>query len=48
MGNALGLAAFALYITCVIGMAAAVTWIVVKVSPTPEDRRARREQQDQT
>jgi hypothetical protein len=45
MGNALGLAAFALYIACVITMAAAVTWIVVKVSPTSEERQARRQRQ---
>jgi hypothetical protein len=46
MGNALGLAAFALYVACVICLAAAVTWVVVKVSPTPEERRARRQQQE--
>jgi len=32
MATVLGLLAFGLYITVIIGMAAAVTWLVVRVS----------------
>jgi hypothetical protein len=31
--NVLGLIGFAIFIVCVIGLAAAVTWAVVKISP---------------
>jgi hypothetical protein len=34
MDNALGLIAFVVFILCVIGVAAAITWVVVKISPT--------------
>ena len=33
MTNVLGLIGFAIFIVCVIGLAAAVTWAVVKISP---------------
>ena len=33
MDNVLGLIAFVAFILCVIGAAAAITWVVVKVSP---------------
>jgi hypothetical protein len=33
MDNALGLVAFVIFILCVIAAAAAITWVVVKVSP---------------
>jgi hypothetical protein len=33
MDTALGLIGIALFAACVIGLAAAVTWIVVKISP---------------
>jgi len=33
MANVLGLLAFVVYIVLIIGMAAAVTWLVVKFSP---------------
>ena len=33
MSNVLGLAAFLLFIVVVIGVAAGLTWIVVRVSP---------------
>ena len=45
MADALGLIAMLVFIACVITLAAAVTWIVVKISPSPEDRKAKREQQ---
>jgi hypothetical protein len=34
MGTVLGLFGIALFIVCVIALAAAVTWLVVKISPT--------------
>ncbi len=33
MSNALGLLAFVLYITVIVGVAAAITWLVVRLSP---------------
>jgi uncharacterized BrkB/YihY/UPF0761 family membrane protein len=33
MGTVLGLLGILLFIACVIGVAAAITWLVVKVSP---------------
>jgi len=33
MATVLGLLAFVLYISVIIGMAAAVTWLVVRLSP---------------
>ncbi len=35
MANVLGLIGFALFILCVIALAAAITWAVVKISPMP-------------
>ena len=39
MDNVLGLVAFIAYILAVIGIAAAITWVVVKISPKrkPDD-----------
>jgi hypothetical protein len=31
-----------LFIAAVIALAAAVTWLVVKISPNPEEKRARK------
>jgi hypothetical protein len=31
--NVLGLIGFTAFIVCIVGLAAAVTWLVVKVSP---------------
>jgi hypothetical protein len=31
--NVLGLIGFAFFIVCIIGLAAAITWLVVKISP---------------
>jgi hypothetical protein len=33
MSNVLGLILFVVFIACVVGVAAGVTWIVVRVSP---------------
>ena len=41
MDTALGLVGIAFFIACVIALAAAVTWLVVKISPNPEEKRAR-------
>jgi hypothetical protein len=34
VGNVLGLIGFVAYIAAVVALAAAVTWLVVKISPT--------------
>jgi hypothetical protein len=34
--NVLGLAEFALFIVCVVALAASVTWLVVRLSPKPK------------
>ena len=36
MGTALGLVGVAVFIPCVISIAAAVTWTVVRLSPSPD------------
>jgi len=33
MSTVLGLLAFILFICCIVGSAAAITWVVVKLSP---------------
>jgi uncharacterized BrkB/YihY/UPF0761 family membrane protein len=33
MSTVLGLLAFVLFIVCIIGLAAGVTWVVVRLSP---------------
>jgi hypothetical protein len=35
VATALGLVGFAAFIACVVGLAAGVTWTVVRISPTP-------------
>lgn len=40
MDTALGLIGIMVFATCVIGLAAAVTWIVVKVSPAEKPDKA--------
>jgi hypothetical protein len=37
--NVLGLLGIALFIVCVIALAMAVTWTVVKLSPNPGSRK---------
>jgi hypothetical protein len=40
--TALGLLAFAVYVVAIIGVAAAVTWLVVRLTPSRDsDRTAR-------
>jgi hypothetical protein len=39
MDEALGLVGIAIFATCVIGLAAAVTWVVVKVSPAEKEEK---------
>jgi hypothetical protein len=39
VADVLGLILFVVFIACVIGVAAGITWIVVKFSPTREARR---------
>ena len=41
MSTVLGLLGVAIYIPCIIGIAAGVTWIVVKVSPGTKEAAAR-------
>jgi hypothetical protein len=37
----LGLVLLAVFAACIIALAAVMTWIVVKVSPTPDPNRQR-------
>ena len=39
MGTFLGLLGMAVFIPCVIALAAAMTWLVVKVSPAPSPEK---------
>jgi hypothetical protein len=41
MSTVLGLLGVAIYIPCIIGIAASVTWVVVKVSPGTKEAAAR-------
>jgi uncharacterized BrkB/YihY/UPF0761 family membrane protein len=40
MANVLGLLAFIVFIACIIGLAAALTWVVVRLSPPPKTPEA--------
>ena len=44
MLTVLGLLGVALFIVCVVALAAGVTWLVVKISPTPGDRKKKKEE----
>jgi hypothetical protein len=37
--NVLGLIGLAIFIVCVIGLAAFVTWVVVRLSPKPKQKK---------
>jgi hypothetical protein len=37
----LGLIGMVIFIVCVIALAAGVTWLVVKISPNPEEKKRR-------
>jgi hypothetical protein len=41
MATVLGLIGLVVFIVCVIALAAAITWLVVKVSPTKEKAEPR-------
>ena len=45
METILGLIGLIVFIVCVIAIAAGVTWLVVKVSPNPEDKRKKEQEQ---
>jgi hypothetical protein len=36
--TALGLVGFAVFIACVVALAAGVTWLVVRYSPSPDSK----------
>ena len=40
MTTFLGLLGIAIFIPCVIALAAGVTWLVVKLSPSPERKKS--------
>jgi hypothetical protein len=40
VANVLGLVGIAVFIAAIISLAAGVTWVVVKVSPNPNKKRA--------
>jgi hypothetical protein len=40
MQTFLGLVGLAIFIPCVIALAAGVTWVVVKLSPAPKDSKS--------
>ena len=39
MGTVLGLLGIAVFIPCVVALAAGVTWVVVRVSPNPNAKK---------
>jgi hypothetical protein len=39
VADALGLLGIVVFIACVIALAAGVTWVVVRVSPTPGSKK---------
>jgi hypothetical protein len=41
VADVLGLLGIAVFVACVIALAAGVTWLVVKIFPDPETKRAR-------
>jgi hypothetical protein len=41
----LGILGLAVFIPCVIALAAAITWLVVRISPSPEKKKRKQEQQ---
>ena len=43
VANVLGLIGIAVFIVAIISLAAGVTWVVVRVSPDPNKKRARAE-----
>jgi hypothetical protein len=41
VASALGLVGIAVFIACVIALAAGVTWLVVRISPSPEKKKSK-------
>jgi hypothetical protein len=41
VATAFGLVGIAVFIACVVALAAGVTWLVVKISPNPNKKRAK-------
>jgi hypothetical protein len=39
VADALGLLGIAVFIVCVIALAAGVTWLVVRISPSPDKKK---------
>jgi hypothetical protein len=39
VATALGLVGIAVFIMCVIALAAGVTWLVVRISPSPDKKK---------
>jgi len=44
MGTVLGLLGIAVFIPCVVALAAGVTWVVVRVSPNPNTKKKQQAQ----
>ncbi|MGZ4291351.1 MAG: hypothetical protein ACXVQQ_02020 [Gaiellaceae bacterium] len=44
MANALGLIGIAAFIVAIIALAAGVTWVVVRVSPSPDKKKQKQQQ----
>ena len=45
MDTVLGLLGIALFIPCVVALAAAMTWLVVKISPAPRTEKPEQPEQ---
>ena len=43
MGTALGLLGIAVFIPCVVALAAGVTWLVVRFSPNPNTKKQKQQ-----
>jgi hypothetical protein len=41
MGTVLGVLGVAVFIPCVVALAASVTWLVVRLSPNPNAKKAK-------
>jgi hypothetical protein len=46
VATALGLLGVAVFIVCVIALAAGVTWLVVKLSPPPDRKKKKKREQE--
>jgi hypothetical protein len=48
LANALGLLGIIVFIVCVIALAASVTWLVVRISPKPGNKKTKPEPAETT